>query len=321
LTTTFEQAKFMVYSGESIIAPLKYLELVSGLTPVQRHFLLEESEFIRLSPYQRQEGRRRLCGGRQRKPGGGRKPLATRPGYATALEKVIVLQSSDSPLAYSVQSTRSIAGAMKLQGAPCSPSSVPSLTGAIGVRVHYRIKPSQRIKSVNPAEQFDFISRRLEHTLSKDTGTALYITADMQLKTPCNCPADRLKSWRGQCLATYVQNFLNSQKGDFETKKTDELLLIVEGGGLLGLRNRHLPRLLQFFADETGITVFLSHLPTGLSRIATDLLAGGMLPLTKEQWKLGTVHVQVGSVKTSFPPSNPQDSNFRPTSWNRIFVL
>jgi hypothetical protein len=319
MTTEFEQAKRMLYSGENIIAPLQYLELTGKLTPAQRHFLIQESEAIRLSPHQRKEGRRRLHGGRQRRPGGGRKPLVARPEYAAALEKIIVLQSPDSPLAYSTQSTRSIAGAMKLQCTPCSPSSIPSLPGAIGLRVHCHIKLSQRIKSVDPAAQFGFIGRRLEHILSNDTGVALYITADVQPKTPCNCPADRLESWRGQCLATYVQNFLNSQKDNFATKKTDELLLIVEGGGLLGLRNRHLPRLLQFFADETGITVFLSHLPTGLPRTQTDLMAEGKLSLVKDQWKLGTVHIQIGKVKTSFPPSKPQDSNFRPTSWNRIF--
>ena len=156
--TVFEQAKRMLYTEERAAAPLHYLALTNKLTPSQRHFLLQESEFIRLAPEPLKEAKRRLCNGRQRKP-----------------------------------------------------------------------------------------------------------------------------------------------------------------GGLLGLRNRNFPRTLQLFADQTGITVFMSHLPPGLSRISTDLLAEERLSLTWKQRRLGTICLQIGSVKASASPSNPQDGNFRPTSWNRIF--
>jgi len=309
----------MLYTEERVAAPLHYLALTDKLTPPQRHFLLQESEFIRLAPEPLKEAKRRLYNGRQRKPGGGRKQLGTRPEYVAALERVMVLQSSASPLAYSIQSARGIAAAMKLKGFPCSPSSIPKLAGAAGLRVHSRITPSPRIKPVKPADQFDFIGRRLEHILSKDTGAALYITADPLPQTPHNCPADRLEAWRGQVLVAHIRDFLNERKAVLSAKNTGELMLIVEGGGLHGLRNRNFPRTLQLFADQTGITVFLSHLPPGLSRISTDWLIEERLSLTWKQWKLGTIHLQIGSVKASSSPSNPQDGNFRPTSWNRIF--
>ena len=102
--TVFEQAKRMLYTEERVAAPLHYLALTDKLTPPQRHFLLQESEFIRLAPEPLKEAKRRLYNGRQRKPGGGRKQLGTRPEYVAALERVMVLQSSASPLAYSIQS-------------------------------------------------------------------------------------------------------------------------------------------------------------------------------------------------------------------------
>jgi hypothetical protein len=293
--------------------------LTDKLTEQQRQFLQQESEFIRSARNRWDESMQRLCGTQKRRPGGGRKRLGTRPEYIDTLKQVVQMQSSTSPIAYSIQSARSIAGAMKQQGHSCAPGTIPNLTAAIGFRTHDRIKPTQRIKPVEPADQFNFIGRRLEYILSKDTGTAWFITADPQSKTPCNCPANRLEAWRSQTLAAHVQEFLTARADAFAKKKISELMLIVEGGGLLGLRNENLPRLLQPFADLTGITIFLSHLPPGLSRIATDSLTGEMLELTKDHWKLGTVHLKIGKVKTSSPPSNPQDGNFRPTSWNRIF--
>jgi hypothetical protein len=185
--------------------------------------------------------------------------------------------------------------------------------------MHDHIKPSPRIKQIDAADQFGFIGRRLEYILSNGTGIALLITADPLPKAPCDCPANRLEAWRGQALATHIQESLTAWADVFAKRNIDELMLVVEGGGLLGLRNTNLPRSLQCFADITGITIFLSFLPTGLSRIATDSLADEMLALTKDQWQLGTVHLRIGKVKTLFPPSSPQDSNFRPTAWNRIF--
>jgi hypothetical protein len=208
---------------------------------------------------------------------------------------------------------------MNQQGHSCAPATVPNLTDAIGLRTHDRIKSSSRIKPVDPADQFGFIGRRLEYILSENTGTAWLITADPQHGTPCNCPANRFEAWRSQILATHIQEFLISRADAFAKKNISELMLIVEGGGLLGLRNKNLLSAIQVFADLTGITIFLSHLPPGLSRISTDSLADELLELTKDQWKLGTVRLQIGKVKTLFPPSNPQDGSFRPTSWNRIF--
>ena len=191
---------------------------------------------------------------------------------------------------------------------------------SIGLRVHAKInKPSLYIKPIKPADRFKFIGRRLEHILSKDTALALYITADPLPKTPHNCPAARLKSWRGQLLAEHVQKFLHTYKAGLAINKIDELLIIVEGGGLLGFRNRELLRVLQGFADLTGITTCLSHLPAGISRIYTDFLVEEDLQLKRDQWQLGTVRLQIGKVKASYSPTNPRDGNFRPTSWNRIF--
>jgi hypothetical protein len=293
--------------------------LPDKLTEQQRNFLLQESEFIRSARNQWDESMQRLCGIPKRRPGGGRKRLGTRPEYIAALKQVVVTQSETSPLSYSTQSARSIAGAMQQRGHSCAPGSVPNLAGNIGLRAHDRIKPSRRIKLVNPADQFDFIGRRLEYILSKDTGTAWLITVDPQDKTPCNCPANRLEAWRSQALAAHVQEFLTSRADAFAKKNIGELMLTVDGGGLLGLRNENLPRLLHVFAELTGITIFLSHLPLGLSRISTDVLADESLALTRGKWNLGSVRLQIGKVKTSFPPANPQDGNFRPTSWNRIF--
>ena len=58
--TVFEQAKRMMYADEHIVAPIKYLLLTNKLTPPQRHFLLQESEFIRLAPEPLKEAKRRL---------------------------------------------------------------------------------------------------------------------------------------------------------------------------------------------------------------------------------------------------------------------
>jgi hypothetical protein len=319
MTTTFEQAQHMVFTGECFSAPEQYLALINKLTMAQRIYLLQGSDSCLSVPNPWGENLRHLCGGRKRRPGGGRKRLGTQPEYVDTLKQVVVMQSPTSPLAYSTQSARSIAGVMKQHGHSCAPGSIPNLVGAIGLRTHNRIEPSPRIKSVNPADQFDFIGRRLEHILSKDTGTAWFITADPQPKTPCNCPANRLEAWRGQAIASHVQEFLTSRADAFAKRNINELMLIVEGGGLLGLRNKNLHRSLQFFAGLTGITVFLSHLPPGLSRIATDVLADEMLELTREKWNLGTVHLRIGEVKTSSPSSNPQGGNFRSSSWNRIF--
>lgn len=318
MSTDFELAKRMLYTDMRIAAPLHYLALLEKLTPAQRYFLLQESETISLSPNPEKESKQRLYKGRQRKPGGGRKQLGTRPEYIAALDRVMVMQSPVSSMAYSVQSARGISDALKQMGLSCSPSSVPKLVGAAGLRIHPNIKPSLRVKPVKPVDQFEFIGRRLGHILNHDTGGALYVTADLLPKTPCNCPADRLESWRGQALVAHIRNFLQDREEDFSTRKIGELMLIVEGGGLLGMRNRNFSRMLQLFADQTGITVYLSPLPPGLSRISTDLLAEGELSLTREQWKLGTVRLRIGSIQATFPPSNPQDGNFRPTSWNRI---
>ena len=304
----------MMHTGEHFLDPHGYVALLNTLTPQQRDSLNGEYE----KPSHWGEGWRQRLFNRKRKPGSGRKPLGTKPEYLTALNKVVALQSSDSLLAYSTQSARSLARAMKKQGAPCSSASIPRLAYSYGLRVHPRIKPSPRIKPIKPTEQFEFIGRRLEHILSGNTGAALHIVADPQHKTPVNCPADRLATWQGKALTTHVQKFLTAQQEYFATKKIDELMLIVEGGGLLGLRNKHLPRVLLTFACLTGITVFLSYLPSGLSRIATDLLAEEVLLLTKEQWALGSVHLKISRVNTSYPPSNPKDGNFRPDSWNRI---
>jgi hypothetical protein len=262
----------------------------------------------------------RLCGKQKRKPGGGRKRLGTRPEYVDTLKRVVLMQALTSPLSYCTLSARNIAGAMKQQGHPCAPATVPILAEAIGIRTHERIEPSARIKPIKPEAQFDFVGRRLEDILSKQSGIALLVTADLQHGTPCNCPANRLEAWRSQALAAHIQEILTALREGFAKRNTSELMLVVEGGGLLGLHNTNLPRSLQSFADLAGITIFLSHLPPGMSRISTDVLAEEVLELTKEQWTLGAVRLRVSKVKAMFRPSNPQDGNFRPTAWNRIFV-
>lgn len=319
MTTAFELAKRMLYSGERIAAPLHYLALFAKLTPTEQGFLIRESESIGLAPNPEKEGKRRLCNGRQRRPGGGRKELGTRPEYVAAMERSVTLQSLESPLPYSTQSARSIAAEMKRHGHSCNPASIPKLAAAAGMRIHPRVKPSPRIKTIAPADQFSFIAGRLDHVLSRDTGLALYITTDPLPKTPYNCPTDRLESWRGHALADYVQKVLMEREDEYTAQKIDEIVLIVEGGGLLGMRNRKFPRMLQLFADRTGITTYLSHLPPGLSRISADVLVEDTLPLTREHWKLGTIHIRIGNVKPALLPFNPRDGKFRSTSWNHVF--
>lgn len=319
MSTTFELAKRMLYTEERIAAPLHYFTLFAKLTPEQQRFLVQESESLSQFPDPVKEGKRRLNGGRLRKPGGGRKQLGARSDYITALKQAVVLQSPESSLSYSTQSARAIAAAMKKQGHACSSASIPKLAETAGMRIHPRIKPSPRIKRIEPADQFEFIGNRLDHVLSRDTGAALFITADPLSKTPYNCPAERLDSWRAQALTSHVQEFLYEWESDVAARKINELMFIVEGGGLLGLRNAYLPRKLQAFADQTGVTIFLSHLPSGLSRISTDPLLEETLALTREDWKLGSVRLRICNVKPSFLPFSPRDGNFRPTSWNRIF--
>ena len=311
----------MVYTCKHFAEPHLFVDLLGKLSPQQRDFVYGEMDILSASPNRRKESRRRLHGGRLRKPGGGRKPLSARSEYITALKKVVkVLRSSTSQLVYSTQSARGIADAMKLQGVPCSSASIPRLAESIGLRVHPRIKPSPRIKPIKSADQFKFIGHRLEHVLRRETGYALHITTYINPNTAVNCPADRLATWRGKALATRVQQFLNTQQDYFTTKKIDELMLIVEGGGLLGLRNKHLPRVLQAFACLTGITIFLSHLPSGLSRFSTYQVEDEVFSLTKNQWQLGDIRLLIGQLKKKEydPPSNSIAGSDRSTTWNRI---
>src|SRR4249919_163706 len=74
--------------------------------------------------------------GRQRRPGGGRKPLAeTDPGLAAALEKLIRDASRgdpESPLVWTTRSARHLAGELTARGHPCSDSTVLRLMGRLG---------------------------------------------------------------------------------------------------------------------------------------------------------------------------------------------
>jgi hypothetical protein len=121
-----------------------------------------------------------LPGGRQRRPGAGRKSLAvTRPGLRDALDRLIEPTTRGSPmnpLRWTIRSTYRLAQTLREQGYPVSPTSVRRLLLAMGYSLQANRKTRAGCRHPDRDGQFRHIAsrvaaqrRRGEPALSVDT--------------------------------------------------------------------------------------------------------------------------------------------------------
>lgn len=106
-----------------------------------------------------------LPAGRQRRPGGGRKPrVVTRPKLSEALERLIeptTRGAPTSPLRWTIKSTYPLAKALRLQGHQASSTSVRRMLRQLGYSLQSNHKTLEGGQHPDRDGQFQHIARRV----------------------------------------------------------------------------------------------------------------------------------------------------------------
>ena len=249
LSKAFRGVERILLFGEYPATAKEFFKLFDRLTPPERDlahkmrcFLIGSSEFSASTEHRLLYGRLRC---RCSRPRGYRIPSQ----YVAAVERAIFLHPPQSALPYSCLCVDGIADRLKQQGVSIRPDKIPVLLNSVGCRLHPHVDLPPGIESVDPDFQFRFVGRRLE-TIVNRSQVALFISADVVGKQPVK----RSKKYLGWLVADHVRAVLGYRFPGFNASKLDELLLIVEGGGLLGLHNERLPNLLDWFAGKRNIS-------------------------------------------------------------------
>lgn len=251
-----------------------------------------------------------LPGGGVRRPGGGRKPrVYHQPDLPAALESLVEPLSRgdpESPLRWTIKSTRRLSQELSERGYTASSRLVGALLRAMGYSLQGNRKTLEGKQHPDRNAQFEYINGRVEQEMR---AAQPVISVDTKKKELVGNYANRGKQWHRQGAAPKVNEYdfpdpavprahpygiyeLARNKGfvsvgtnhDTATfavasirawwraegrrayPKAKRLLITADAGGSNGPRLRLWKWELQRFADELGFPISVSHFPPGTSK-------------------------------------------------------
>jgi hypothetical protein len=247
---------------------------------------------------------------RVRRPGGGRKPLTeTDPGLLAALEALIepvTRGDPQSPLRWTLKSTRTLATELTRQRHPVSSRTVAKLLRHAGYSLQANRKTREGTSHPDRNAQFDYLNRLVRGCLDEDRPA---ISVDTKKKELVGDFKNGGRAWRpkgtpeevrvhdfqdqelGKAIPYGVYDLLNNQgwvsvgidhdtaqfavnsirrwwqvMGRHRFPKAHDLLITADAGGSNGPRSRLWKVSLQQVADELGMTLTVCHFPPGTSK-------------------------------------------------------
>ncbi len=247
--------------------------------------------------------------GRVRRPGAGRKPLVEAdPSLLADLEALVEPSSRgdpESPLRWTLKSSRSLAKEMKVQGHDISHTSVATLLHEAGYSLQSNRKTKDGADHPDRNAQFEHINAQAEAHLGRGQPV---ISVDSKKKELVGNFKNAGRTWRpkGEPEEVEIHDFATeagkvtpygvldlktnaawvSVGTDHDTSefavqsirtwwrrmgqptypKARRLLITADGGGSNGYRVRLWKRELQGLSDETGLTISVCHFPPGTSK-------------------------------------------------------
>lgn len=248
--------------------------------------------------------------GRQRKPGGGRKPLTeSHPGLLETLEELIEPYSSGDPmkpLRWTCKSTYNLSDELKNQGFSISPTSVRGLLKELGYSLQSNRKRFEGKQHPDRNLQFEYIAAATEEFQNRGCPV---ISVDAKKKELIGNYANAGKEWRsskhpleveaydfidkdlgkvtpyGSYDITHNLGWVNvgtdndtaqfavrsiqhwwEELGEWMYPDAGEILIMADGGGSNGWRNRLWKKSLQEWADKEGLSIMVCHFPPGTSK-------------------------------------------------------
>jgi transposase len=251
-----------------------------------------------------------LAAGRARKQGAGRSPATEAdPGLETALEALVDPDSRgdpESPLRWTVKSTRQLASALSEGGHPVGPSTVRSLLHQLGYSLQANAKVFEGAQHPDRDAQFGYINEQVRRHLRRGEPV---VSVDTKKKELIGNYKNSGREWRPaqgpRKVNTY--DFVDKQAGkaipygvydiklnrgfvsvgtDADTAafavatlrswwavegataypKARRLLVCADAGGSNGYRLRLWKTELARLADDEGISVTVCHFPPGTSK-------------------------------------------------------
>jgi transposase len=248
--------------------------------------------------------------GRVRRPGGGRKSLVAEDGaLAEALESLVEPVSRgdpQSPLRWTIKSTRRLAQELTRRGHPVSHNTVAELLNQMGYSLQANRKTSEGRTHPDRNAQFEHINRQVQRFQARGQPV---VSVDAKKKELVGDFKNRGTEWRptGQPETVRVYDFVIKELGkatpygvydvsanvgwvnlgtDHDTAsfavesirrwwqtmgvqrygRAQQLLITADSGGSNGYRVRLWKAELQKLANETGLEISVCHLPPGTSK-------------------------------------------------------
>lgn len=248
---------------------------------------------------------------RIRRPGGGRKRRTeTDPDLRAALEKLVeptARGDPESPLRWTVKSTRRLAEELSRQEHPVSARTVASLLHQAGYSLQGNRKTREGTAHPDRNAQFEHINEQVKRFLQAQQPA---ISVDTKKKELVGDFKNGGKEWRpkGQPEEVRVHDFLDKKRGkaiphgiyDLANNQgwvsvgithdtahfaahsilrwwdqmgvlrfpdAQEMLITADGGGSNNYRSRLWKVVLQKLADETGLELSVCHFPPGTSKV------------------------------------------------------
>ncbi len=257
-----------------------------------------------------QETRGPAASRRIRRPGGGRKPLVeTDPDLRAALERLVeptARGDPESPLRWTVKSTRRLAEELSRQQHPVSARSVAALLHDAGYSLQGNRKTREGALHPDRNAQFEHINEQVKRFLQLQQPA---ISVDTKKKELVGDFKNGGKEWRpkGQPEEVRIYDFLDKKLGkaiphgiyDLANNQgwvsvgithdtahfaansilrwwermgarrfsaASQLLITADGGGSNNYRSRLWKLVLQDVADATGLKLCICHFPPGTSK-------------------------------------------------------
>jgi hypothetical protein len=247
---------------------------------------------------------------RVRRPGGGRKPLTrTDPALLTALEALIepvTRGDPQSPLRWTLKSTRTLAAELTRQRHRVSPRTVAGLLHQAGYSLQANRKTREGASHPDRNAQFEYLNGLVRRCLDRDRPA---ISVDTKKKEVVGDFKNGGRAWRaqgqpeevrvhdfqdqtlGKAIPYGVYDLLNNQgwvsvgidhdtaqfaansirrwweqMGRDRFPKAHDLLITADAGGSNGPRSRLWKVCLQQLADDLEMTLVVCHFPPGTSK-------------------------------------------------------
>jgi hypothetical protein len=249
-------------------------------------------------------------GARVRRPGGGRKSVSEHdPALVPALERLVeptTRGDPESPLRWTIKSTRVLAEELARQEHPVSHATVAALLEQEGFSLQANRKTREGGKHPDRNAQFEYINGRVKHFLKRRQPAISVDTKKKELVGDFK-NGGREYQPKGQPEEVRVHDFVDKELGkaipygvydlknnegwvsvgiDHDTAefaantilrwwremgqerfpRASELLIMADGGGSNSVRCRLWKVALQRVADKTGLKLTVCHFPPGTSK-------------------------------------------------------